>query len=275
MKKNWLMINLSFGFSEAVKKHFFLIIALAISGFVDATPSTQIWIPSTDIQTGKTAHLGIDNYTRISTIDGAKGAGIYDVGGTFGIFSSKLINVEVGMDYLTMGDEIYDKYPAYFNAKVGTPEGAFFKNSPAIAVGAYNVGTKKNLTNYNIVYGLIAKTIPVVGRLSGGYYFGNIHILTNEKAEIANTGLLLSWDRTMTEISDKLWVAVDYQGSKSYLGALNFGFSWSFSPNVSIIFAYDVYNNSKVYYNSKSTNVNSFTTQLDINIAKTKKKDEK
>ena len=263
------------GSSTAFIKSRLLIIALVASFFVNATPSTQIWIPSTDIQTGKTAHLGIDNYTRIKTIDGLKGAGIYDFGLTLGVFSSKSINVEVGVDYLTMGDEVYDKYPVFFNAKVGTPEGALFKNSPAIAVGAYNVGTKKNLTNYNIVYGLIAKTIPVVGRLSGGYYFGNKHILTNEKAETENEGLLLSWDRSMTEISDKLWLAVDYQGSKSYLGALNLGFSWSFSPNVSIIFAYDVYNNSKVYYNSKSINVNSFTTQLDINISKSKKKDEK
>lgn len=269
------MKNSSFSLPTLVEKCFLLIIAFAFPFIVVATPSTQIWIPSTDIQTGKTAHLGIDNYTRSRTIDGMKGAGIYDIGLTFGIFSSKLINVEVGMDYLTMGDEVYDKYPVYFNAKVGTPEGALFKNSPAIAVGAYNVGTKKNLTNYNIAYGLIAKTIPVVGRISGGYYFGNKHILTNEKAEIENKGLLLSWDRTMTEISDKLWMAVDYQGSKSYLGALNFGLSWSFSPNVSIIFAYDVYNNSKVYYNSKNTNVNSFTTQLDINISKTKKKGEK
>lgn len=269
------MRKLSFNPLAVVSKHFFLIITMFTATIVNATPSTQIWIPSTDIQTGKTAHLGIDNYTRIKTVDGVKGAGIYDVGLTFGIFSSKLINVEVGADYITMGDEVYDKYPMYFNAKVATPEGSLFKNSPAIAVGAYNVGTKKNLTNYNIVYGLIAKTIPAVGRISGGYYFGNKHILTNEKAETENKGLLLSWDRTMTEISDKLWLAVDYQGSKNYLGALNFGFSWSFSPNVSIIFAYDVYNNSKVYYNSKNTNVNSFTTQLDINIAKTKKKDEK
>jgi len=77
--------------------------------------------------------------------------------------------------------------------------------------------------------------------------------------------LLLSWDRAMPEISDKLWLAVDYQGGKNYLGALNFGLSWAFSKNVSVIFAYDVYNNKKAFYNSNNVNANSFTTQLDIN----------
>lgn len=250
-------------------------LALITSINSKATPSTQIWIPSTDVQAGKTAHLGIDNYTRIKNVAGVKGAGIYDVGLTFGIFSSKIIQMEAGVDYLSLGDEVYDKHFLYFNYKLAAHEGVLFKNSPAFAIGAYNVGIKKNLTDNNIVYGLIAKTIPYVGRVSGGYYYGNKRILVNEKAEIANKGLLLSWDRAMTEISDKLWMAVDYQGSKSYLGALNVGFSWSFSPNVSIIFAYDVYNNSNVYYNSKNTNVNSFTTQLDINISRTKKKDEK
>ena len=110
-----------------------------------------------------------------------------------------------------------------------------FKGSPAIAFGAYNFGLKKNLTNYNIIYGVIAKTIPVIGRLSVGYYTGNDKILVDENLKKANNGVLLSWDRTMTEISDKLWLAVDYQGGKNYLGALNLGVSWAFSKNVSVI----------------------------------------
>lgn len=259
----------------AMGRSFLIAPALIFAWAAKATPSTQIWIPSTDIQRGKTAHLGIDNYTRIKNIAGVKGSGIYDLGFTFGIFSSKKIQIEAGIDYLSVGDKVYDQYPLYFNMKAGTPEGALFKNSPALAIGTYNIGIKKGLTDYNIVYGLIAKTVPYLGRVSGGYYYGNKRILTNEKAEISNRGLLLSWDRAMTEISDKLWMAVDYQGSQSSLGALNLGFSWSFAPNVSIIFAYDVYKNSKTYYNSQNTNVNSFTTQLDINITKAKKKDEK
>lgn len=169
------------------------------------------------------------------------------------------------MDYLYMGDDIYDDHPVYFNIKFGFPEGALFKYSPAIAFGAYNMGLKKNLTNYNIFYGEIAKTIPILGRLTAGYYTGNENILVDENLNEANSGLLFSWDRTMSEISEKLWLAIDYQGGKNYLGALNFGASWAFSKNVSVIAGYDIYNNKNAYYNTNNQNANTFTAQLDIN----------
>jgi hypothetical protein len=164
-----------------------------------------------------------------------------------------------------MGDSNYDNHPIYFNAKIGLPEDAFFKGFPAIALGAYNFGLKTNLTNYNIIYGEIAKTIPILGRISVGYYTGNDKVLVDENLQKANNGILLSWDRTMTEISDKLWLAIDYQGGKNYLGALSFGASWAFSKNVSVIFGYDIYNNKNAYYNTSNQNANTFTAQVDIN----------
>lgn len=243
-----------------------LMLLTLVCNFAIGTPSTQIWIPSTDFQKFKTFHLGIDNYIRLENQAGSsRGAGIYDFGLTTGILPFEKFQAEIGVDYLSMGDGIYDKNPVYFNLKLGTPEGALFKGSPAIAFGGYNFGTKTNLTNYNVAYGLIAKTLPAIGRLSAGYYVGNNKILLDENSNKSNSGILLSWDRPMTEISDKLWLAVDYQGGKNYLGALNVGFSWSFSSNVSVIFGYDIYNNHKVAYNTKDLNVNSFTTQLDIN----------
>lgn len=243
-----------------------LLLLALVSNLAIGTPSTQIWIPSTDFQKFKTLHLGIDNYLRLKNQDNlSRGAGVYDLGLTTGILPFEKFQAEAGVDYLYMGDGIYDKSPVYFNLKVGTPEGALFKGSPAIAIGGYNFGTKTNLTNYNVTYGLIAKTIPVLGRISAGYYVGNKKILLDENGKKSNSGVLLSLDRAMTEISDKLWFAVDYQGGKNYLGALNIGFSWSFSSNVSVIFAYDIYNNHKVAYNTNNLNVNSFTTQLDIN----------
>jgi len=140
-----------------------------------------------------------------------------------------------------------------------------FNGAPAIAIGAYNFGLKNNLTNYNIAYGIIAKTVPVLGRLSVGYYVGNDKLLIDGTGAKAGSGILASWDRSMKEISDKLWFAVDYQGGNNYLGALNFGFSWAFTDKVSVIFGYDIYNDSKTFYNSVNTNKNTFTTQLDIN----------
>jgi hypothetical protein len=230
-----------------------------------STPSTQIWIPSTDFQKWKSMHLGLDNYIRTSKVDGVRGAGMFDLGLTTGLLPFEKFQGEIGVDFLSMGDSNYDDYPVYFNAKIGFPENALFKNAPAIAIGGYNLGLKKDLTNYNIVYGLISKTIPVIGRLSAGYYTGNEKLLVDEDLEKANSGVLLSWDRTMAEISDKLWLAVDYQGGENYLGALSFGASWAFSKNVSVIIGYDIYNNKNAYYNTNNQNANTFTAQVDIN----------
>jgi hypothetical protein len=246
-----------------------LIISFFLAGpniFVSGTPSTQIWIISTDLQKFKAFHLGIDNYLRMENqAYHSRGAGIFDCGLTAGVLPFKKLQAEVGVDYINMGDGIYDTNPVYFNFKVGTPEGVLFKGSPALAAGGYNFGTKTNLTRYNVIYALIAKTIPVIGRVSAGYYYGNEKLLVDENNKRSNNGVLLSLDRQMTEISDKLWMAVDYQGGRSYLGALSAGFSWSFSSNISVIFAYDIYNNNKAYYNSKDVNVNTITMQLDIN----------
>jgi hypothetical protein len=130
----------------------------------------------------------------------------------------------------------------------------------------YNIGTKSGdarqgelATNQDIAYALVARTIPVIGRFSAGYFAGNKKVLLDENGNSDEKGVLLSWDRTMTEISDKLWVAVDYQGSKSALGALSFGASWAFAKNVSVILGYDI-------YNKKATGgENTVTMQLDIN----------
>jgi hypothetical protein len=239
-----------------------LIAALEVA---NATPSTQIWIPSTDNQGFNTYHLGIDNYIRSEKIKGVRGAGMYDIGLTAGFLPFNKLTGELGVDYLSMGDNIYDEHPIYFNAKIGTPEDSLFKFSPAIAIGVYNIGLKKDLTNYNLIYGLLAKNIPILGRISAGYYTGNDKLLIDENGKKANSGLLLSWDKTLSVISDKLWVAVDYQGGKSFLGGFSFGASWAFSKNVSVIFGYDLWSNKKVVYNTNNFNAQSFTTQLDIN----------
>jgi isopropylmalate/homocitrate/citramalate synthase len=64
----------------------------------------------------------------------------------------------------------------------------------------------------------------------------------------------------MTEISDKLWLAVDYQGGNNVDGAVSFGVAWNFAKNVSVIFGYNVFKEKAIAGN------NTFTTQLDINI---------
>ncbi|WP_298270334.1 hypothetical protein [Geobacter sp.] len=237
----------------------------ATTGTALATPSTQIWIPSTDVQAYKTVHLGIDNYIRTSKNGPASNT--FDGGITVGVLPFEKLQLEVGGDYMETGTSSpADSSPFYFNAKLGTPEDSLFKGSPALAAGGYNFGTKLGVTTQNISYVLAAKTLPAfgavpsLGRISAGYYHGSGKVLVDRDGKAANDGVLLSWDRTMSEISDKLWMAVDYQSGNSAVGALNFGISWAFSKNVSLIVAYDIYNDS--YTGGKNT----VTTQLDINI---------
>ncbi len=268
----------------------------ASAGGALATPSTQIWIPSTDIQAFKTFHLGIDNYIRLSGVGKATGnpsvrdSNVYDIGPEAGIlppvpFLGDKLQMEAGFDFYGNSTEPNDNHPFSGNFKIGVPaEDALFKHSPAIVVGMYNVGP----TNYggpsnvgtpnfslgtapavasgqNIAYVLAAKTLPAIGaipslgRFSAGYYHGSARALVDPNGHSANDGVLLSWDRTMSEISDKLWMAVDYQGGNNVDGALNVGFSWAFAKNVSVIFGYDIYKEKALAGN------NTFTTQLDIN----------
>lgn len=229
-----------------------------------ATPSTQVWIPSTDIQPYKTVHLNFDTYLRANTNDdGSRTPPVVVIGPTVGVLPYAKIQAEVGFDVISAGGDA-DKYPLYFHGKVGMPEDNTW--IPAVAVGMYNIGTKSGdvrngelATNQDIAYALVAKTFPVIGRLSAGYYSGNKKVLIDENGNSDEKGVLLSWDRTMSEISDKLWVAVDYQGGNSAMGALSFGASWAFAKNVSVLFGYDI-------YNKKATGgENTVTLQLDIN----------
>ena len=222
---------------------------------VKATPSTIIWIPSVDFQAYKSFHLGIDNYSfdfKKSKV-GSGTAFPTDLGLTVGILPDTVVEAELGFDYFTP-----QWSPFSLNGKIGLPEGALGSWSPAVAVGIFGIGFQKNVTDFNIIYGMVGKTLPVVGRLEVGYYSGTKNLLVDPSTgKSDNSGVLLSWDRTIPEISDNLWLALDYQSGKSTMGAFSYGLAWSFSKNVSVIFARDVFN---------ADLPSALTLQLDINI---------
>lgn len=219
-----------------------------------ATPSTQIWIPSTDTQPFGTFHLGVDNYTTVFTkIEDGGHDQPTTMGLTVGALDTPYLGLEIGADLREPTDD-----PWYFNAKAQVKEDSVAAYFPAIAIGAYDFGTKDKETNYNILYSLVGKTFPVLGRLSVGYYYGNADLLKDASGEDDNHGILASFDRTLAEIDDRLWVAVDYMGGNNVYGALSFGLSWRFSPNISALLGYDVYNDNDV------AGENTVTIQFDI-----------
>jgi len=240
MKKVLFVVGVLFLFAQA--------------SFVHATPSTQIWIPSTDIQEFGVVHLGVDNYNTLNKNTGTDaGSSIVNYGLTVGLVPSETVSdkfgIEVGIDWREAFDD-----NLYFNAKAGLYEGAIFKDSPSLAFGGYEFGTKTNSTDANIFYGLAAKTFGEIGRLSAGYYFGNDKLLVDSNGAKDANGVLISFDRSF---GDKFWGAIDYMGAENAYGALSFGISYALSDKSSFIVGYDIYNNSDL----KDT----FTLQLDIN----------
>ena len=253
-----------------------LLLMFMCLGAALATPTTLIWTPSTDIQPYKKAHLNIDYYVPVAKKDHNDNRlyvqQVY--GPTVSLLSDNpqenllgkawaplgKIMAEAGFDYKKGFGPAMDTYPWYFHFKFGVPEDAYFKYMPALALGGYDLGIKHNVTDDNIWYLRAAKTVSIeklnLGRFSLGYFNGSARLLVDKNGARDNTGIMLAWERVMPEISDKLWLCVDYQGTQSSYGAMNYGFSWKFSNNISAIIGYDVYNNP----NSKST----VTCQIDI-----------
>jgi hypothetical protein len=259
------------------------IVALT-SSVAMATPSSQIWIPSVDAKDFKAFHIDIDNYTRFSgkTANGAN-PNLYNIGLSAGVLPLDNLKLEVGIDILKSGfnDAGYtaDRAPLYFNAKLATPEDAFgIKGLPAFAVGAYNLGTydKPEIglsTRQNLIYGLVGKNIPVIGRLSVGGYYGSARSLAtggNPSNTNNNSGIMASWDRTISEVSDKLSLATDYMSGNNANGEVSFGASWAFSKQISLIAGVVVFN---PFYKISAADGGmnpggrpAFTTQIDISL---------
>lgn len=214
-----------------------LTLALLPTAGALATPSTLIWIPSTDIQPNRTWHLGIDTYF---TARNTGQATVYDIGPEYGFAGGR---AEVGIDYISPNDN-----SLFFNAKyLLTPEKS---GTPAVVVGGFGFGTKKGVTDYNLMYLEGAKALGPV-RLTLGYCHGKESTLGRDP------NMLLAGVDGYLDRAKKWWGAVDYQSGKNAFGALSAGVSYAFAPNTSVIVGYDWYNDTAL----KDT----VTTQLDVN----------
>ena len=248
------------------------------SSSVLAGPSAQTMIPSTDVKGLKEVAVGFTYIGRFSSKEDA-GVNTYDIGITTGLLPFENLKLEVGFDYISSDlryDNFADDNPFYFNTKIGTPEDAFgIKGLPAFAVGIYGLGTydkpEIGSTRQNIVYGLVAKTIPVIGRLTAGGYYGSRRALAttfNPSNTNMNSGVMASWDRTITEVSDKLWMGVDYMSGNNANGEVSIGASWAFSKNVTLLAGVIFFN--PFYKPSGSGDLPggkpAFTTQLTFNL---------
>ena len=241
-----------------------LLVTGALTGVTRATPSTTYWTPATtDIQGYNVLHLGIDNYFTTGRKQ-SNGAGAFpsDLQLEYGILPFEKLQAEIGIDYMEPSD-----YPLYFNAKIGTPEGALFDGSPALNLGIFNVGTKSGVTDYDIVDLIVGKTIPYFGRLFVGGYVGNAKTLVNSDGKSDNAGIMIGMDHGFCNVKDKngdeysKWVfAADWMSGKNAVGGGGAGLYHYFTKNISLL-------TGPVWFNDKGINGEwKWTTQLDINI---------
>jgi len=241
-----------------------------------------------DVQPFGVWHLGIDNYFDVgrSTSSNVSSTGTQlplafptDVGLTVGILPFTKVNMEVGVDMLapiqficgalkdcpSVGDSLL------FNSKIGIPEGALFTESPGINLGIFNVGTVKNVTNMDIGDLIIGKTIPVVGRLHVGGYWGNagsalMHEGGTLAGQVKNTGVMVGYDRGFVPVKDKdgneynkFILAADYASGKNFIGGGGVGVYFFFTKDISVL-------TGPVWFNDQDINGRwKMTTQLDIN----------
>ena len=250
---------------------------LLLAQMAFATPSTTFWTPLTpDIQPFGVAHLGIDNYFRTKQGDQF----VTDLTlPTIGVLPFKKVQMEIGADYFATLT-----HPWVFNGKIGTPEGSFFKWQPAIEFAAYNVGPdfddvggigQPAAINYNVIYGVVGKTIRHIGRVSAGPYFAiNKSALVSQATAFGSTaavddlGWMVAIDHGMLPKKDgdseynRMVLAADYQSGNNALGAVGGGVYWYFTPNVSLLVGPTVFNDSNINGRWK------MSTQLDINLPK-------
>jgi hypothetical protein len=227
-----------------------------------ATPSSTMWTPlSPDIQPFGVGHWGVDDYfTVFRKAEDGGGSFPTDAGFTLGIIPGDKLKMEVGVDLVESTD-----YPLSFNAKLGYAESGLYDGAPALQLGLANVGTRSGVTNQNLVYLVVGKTTPHLGRLSVAPYRGNSDLLRDAKGEQENAGFMVAFDRGFHPVEgpegdfNRFVLAGDYASGDNAIGGGAVGLYYYFTPNVSLVAG-------PAWFNQEAVNGKwKWTIQLDVN----------
>lgn len=236
------------------------------SNFAYATSSTTFWTPSVmDVQPYGVWHITYDNYFTVGKKGNKAKDFPTDVGLTVGVLPYEKLNLEVGYDLLEPTDD-----PSFFNAKLGTPENSLFNGSPGLNVGIFNVGTRKDVTDYDILYFVAGKTLPLeMGRIHLGYYTGITDTLKDASTdgEGANSGFMIGWDKGICPVNDdkgkfqfnRFVLAADFATGKNAIGGGGVGIYTYFTKDISLLTGPVCFNDTTLNGDMK------WTIQLDIN----------
>jgi hypothetical protein len=203
-----------------------------------ATPSTTYWAPSTaNCQAWRVPHITYDTYFGRGPAAGSQGAPNYpiDTGLTIGFLPFKNVQGEVGFDLLLPSQD-----PLFFNAKLCTPESSLFAGSPSLSFGIYNVGTKGDVTNYNVLHFMVQKSIGGSGYIAAGLYRGlNETLFTNSEGKVVRTGAMIGFFSPNIEVGwkglKKINLTADLQTGKNVLGGGGAGVYFYFTDTIDLL----------------------------------------
>jgi hypothetical protein len=226
------------------------IVALILSTFVYATPSTVDWTPcTTSIQPYLKGNLDYDTYVRDTS------ALPVDYGLLVGVLPFSQVQAEIGYDaVLPVASQQTFRDANYFNAKIGTPENSLLP--VGISVGIFEVGLDTNVTNYDVIHAEIGKTFDYIGNLCIGGYSGNSKLLVNDNGKTDNSGFMASW--TSSQVG-KFNLIADYMSGNNALSAVGAAVTAFFTDSVSVILG-PVFPLSRQFAGSSKA---MFTLQLD------------
>lgn len=241
-----------------------------------ATPSTTFWTPATTYtQPYLVPHITYDTYVA------EKGQLQNDYGLTVGVLPFEKLQGEVGIDAFTPGlasatGQTYLKDNFYLNAKLTLPENAFSPYQPGLSVGVMNVGFKKDYSDYNHFHATLAKTLPVVGNVAvGGYYGGNKKLYLSSTGKTERAGVMAAWTSPDVNIKlpglDKIVLLADYASGDNAFGAFGAGVGFYFTPAIDLLTGPVWFNDSKLFEAGFGTGF-MWSIQVDVDFDLVRKK---
>ncbi len=206
--------------------------ALLVASSASATPSTVFWTPATAyVQPYLVPHVTYDSYFAET--------GAYPIvtGLEVGVLPFRKLQAEIGFDvaYPGRGSAVLQ-----LNGKLGVPEGALAPWQPAISAGIMAVGVKSHVSTYDLLHAEIGKTLPSVGVVTvGGYYGLDDRLFVNEAGSVRRAGFLGSyvtpdWNLGLAALH-KVNAFVDVQTGENAFGAVGAGVGLYFTPAVDLL----------------------------------------
>ncbi len=237
---------------SAKKMILVFVMALVLTGsLLMATPSTVYWTPCTTyFQPFLKGHIGYDSYVRDNSMLSN------DYGFTVGVLPFEKLQAEIGYDaLLPVASPATFKDANYLNAKIGWNENTLLPIG--FSAGIFNVGFDTNVTDYDVMYAVIGKTIDNIGTIAIGAYTGNKKLLIDDNGKADNNGFMTSY--TSPQIG-KVILAADYMSGNNALSAWGAGVYYYFADNVTLLTG-PVFPLSKQFAGSDKM---MWTLQLDI-----------